>query len=154
MQLEGYHYSITRVRMRTSNGWTTIVMFCIALSWRLLVLTGVRPKELLEYARPTRNVAQWCTNWQVSPNSHVWVVCRVYGTCLNYPLGQYRRKIDWKDRSGHCIRMFLHLTSIVGSRTKYFFKYSSHVLLHFFRLRQDIPVRLTTASQLETMAHA
>ena len=36
----GYPYPITRVRTRTSNGRTTIVMLCIALSWRLLVLTG------------------------------------------------------------------------------------------------------------------
>ena len=110
----GYPYSITRVRMRTFNGRTTIVMFCIALPWRLLVLTGVRPKELPEYARPKRKVAQRCANWLVSPYSHVWAVCRVYGTRPNYPLGQYRRKIDRKDRSRHCICMFLHLTPNSG----------------------------------------
>ena len=127
----GYPYSITRVWTCTSNGRTTIVMFCIALPWRLLVLTGVWPKELPEYARPTKKVAQWCANWLVSPYSHVWVVCRVYGTRPNYPLGQHRRKIDWKDKSRHCIRMFLHLTPIVGSLTEYFSKHSSHMLLHF-----------------------
>ena len=94
--LGGYPYSITSVRMRTSNGRTTIVMFCIALSWWLLVLTSVRPKELPEYARPTRRVAQRCANWLMSWYSHVWAVCRVYGTRPNYPLGQHRRKTDWK----------------------------------------------------------
>ena len=108
MHLGGFPYSITRVRTRTSNGKTTIIMFCIAQSWRLLVLMGVRPKELPEYARPTRKVTQQCANWLVSLYSHVWVVCRVYDTRPNYPLGQHRRKIDWKDRSRHCIPMFLH----------------------------------------------
>ena len=70
--------------------------FCIALPWRLLVLTGVQPKELPKYARPTRKVAQRCANWLVSPYSHVWAVCRVYGTHPNYPLEQHRRKTDWK----------------------------------------------------------
>ena len=69
---------------------------CIALPWRLLILTGVRPKELPEYARRTRKVAQRCANWLVSSYLHVWSVCRVYGTCPNYPLEQYRRKTDWK----------------------------------------------------------
>ena len=127
----GYPYSITRVRMCTSNGRTTIVMFCRALPSRLLVLTGIQPKELPEYARRTRKVAQRCANWLVSPYSHVWAVCRVYGTRPNYLLGQYSRKIDWKDRSRHYIHMFLHLTPIMGSLNEYFFKYSSHVLLHF-----------------------
>ena len=36
----GYPYPITRVRTCTSNGRTTIVILCIALPWRLLVLTG------------------------------------------------------------------------------------------------------------------
>ena len=36
----GYPYPISRVRTHTSNGRTTIVMLCIALPWRLLVLTG------------------------------------------------------------------------------------------------------------------
>ena len=94
--LGGYPYSITRVRTRTPKGRGTIVMFYIALSWRLLILTGVRPKELPEYARRTRKVAQWCANWLVSSYSHIWAVCRVYGTRPNYPLGQHRRKIDWK----------------------------------------------------------
>ena len=79
----------------------------------------------------TRKVTQQCANWLVSPYSHVWAVCRIYGTRQNYSLGKCRRKIDWKDRSRHCICMFLHLTPIVGSLTEYFFKYSSHVLLHF-----------------------
>ena len=127
----GYPYSITRVRTRTSKGRTTIVMFCIALLWRLLVLMGVRPKKLPKYACLTRMVVLWCVNWLLSSYSHVWAVCRVYGTRSNYPLGQYRRKIDWKDRSRHYICMFLHWTPIVGSLTEYFFKYSSHVLLHF-----------------------
>ena len=128
----GFPYSITRVRTRTSNGRTTIIMFCIARRWLLLVLMGVWPKELPEYARQTRKVTQRCANWLVSPYSHVWVVCRVYDTRPNYPLGQHRRKIDWKNRSRHCIHMFLHLTPIVGSLTNYFFKYSSYVLLHFW----------------------
>ena len=80
--LRGYPYSITRVRTRTSNGRRTIVMFCVALPWWLLVLTGVRPKELPEYARPTRKVAQRCANWLVRPYSHVWVVYSV--TTLNF----------------------------------------------------------------------
>ena len=92
----GYPYSITRVRTRTPNDRGTIVMFCIALSWRLLVLMGVWPKQLPEYARPTRKVAQRCANWLVSPYSHIWAMCRVYGTSPNYPLGQHRRKIDGK----------------------------------------------------------
>ena len=103
----------------------------IMLSWWLLVLTGVWPKELPEYAPQIRKVAQRCANWLGSLYSHVWSVCRVYGTQPNYPLGQYHRKLDWKDRSHHCISMFLHLTTIVRSLTYYFFKYSRHVLLHF-----------------------
>ena len=141
----GYPYFITM-------GRGTIILFYIMLSWWLLVLTGVWPKELPEYARLTRKVTQRCANWLVSPYSHVWATCRVYGTHPSYPLGQYRRKIDWKDRSRHCIRMFLHLTPIVGSLTDYFFKYSSHVLLHFSGLGKTF--RLTTVSQFETMAHA
>ena len=108
-----------------------IILFYIMLSWGLLVLMGVWPKKLPEYARPTRKVAQRCANWLVSPHSHVWAVCRVYDTHPSYPLGQYRRKIDWNDQSRHCIRMFLHLIPIAGSLAEYFFKYSSHVLLHF-----------------------
>ena len=57
MHLGGYSYPITRVRMRTSNGRTMIVMLCIALPWRLLVLAGVRPKGLLEYAHRIRKMA-------------------------------------------------------------------------------------------------
>ena len=40
------------------KGKETIIMFYIMLSWRLLILTDVRPKELQEYARPTRKVTQ------------------------------------------------------------------------------------------------
>ena len=92
----GYPYSIMSVRVHTPKGRGTIVMFFIVLLWRLLVLTGVRPNELPEYARSTRKVAQRCANWLVSPFLHVWAVCRVYGTHPNYPLGQHRRKIHWK----------------------------------------------------------
>ena len=112
-------------------GRATIIMVNLMLPWRLLVLMGFWPKELPEYARLTRKMAQRCANWLVSPYSHVWAMCRVYGTHPNYPLGQYHRKMDLNDRFHHCIRMFLHLTLIVGSLTEYFFKYSSHVLLHF-----------------------
>ena len=62
MHLGGYPYPITRVRTRTSNGRTTIVMLCIALPWRLLVLASVWPKGLPEYAHRVRKVAQQCAN--------------------------------------------------------------------------------------------
>ena len=91
-------------------GRGTIIVVNLMLPWRLLVLTGVWPKKLLEYACLTRKVAQQCANWLVSPYSHVWAVCRVYGTHPNYLLGQYRRKMDLNDRSRHCIHMFLILT--------------------------------------------
>ena len=57
MHLGGYPYPITRIRMRT-----TIVMLCIVLPWRLLVLAGIRPKGLPEYAHQIRKVAQRCAN--------------------------------------------------------------------------------------------
>ena len=117
--------------MLRRSGRGTVIMVNLMLSWRLLVLTGVWPKELSEYARLTRKVAQWCANWLVSPYLHVWAVYKVYGTHPNYPLGQYHRKMDLNDRSHHCINMFLHLIPIVGSLIEYFFKYSNHVLLHF-----------------------
>ena len=43
-------------------GRGTIILFYITLSWRLLVLMGVWPKELPEYARQTKKVAQQCVN--------------------------------------------------------------------------------------------
>ena len=36
--------------------------------------------ELPEKARPTRKGAQRCANCLLSPYSHIWVVCSVYGT--------------------------------------------------------------------------
>ena len=96
------------------SGRGTIIMVNLMLSW-WLVITGVWPKELSEYARLTRKVTQRCANWLVSPYSHVWVVCRVYGTYPNYLLVHYRGKMDLNDRSRHYIRMFLHLTPTVES---------------------------------------
>ena len=51
--------------MLRRSGRGTIIMVNLMLQWRLLVLTGVWPKELLEYARLTRKVAQRCANWPV-----------------------------------------------------------------------------------------
>ena len=48
--------------LQNAAGRGTIIMFYIMLPWRLLILTGVWLKELPEYARPTRKVAQRCTN--------------------------------------------------------------------------------------------
>ena len=100
--------------MLRRSGSGTIIMVNLMLLWRLLVLTSVWPKELPEYARLTRKGAQRCANWLVSPYSHVWAMCRVYDTHPNYPLGQYRRKMDLNDRFRHCICMFLHFTPNSG----------------------------------------
>ena len=129
--IRGYPYSFTMVWTRTLLGSRMIIMFYIMLPWRLLLLTGVWYKELPEHARSTRKGTQQCANRLMGPPSHVWVVCRVYSTHPNCPLEEYHRKIDYYDRSHHCIHKFLHLTPIVKSLIEYFFKYSSHVLLLF-----------------------
>ena len=115
--IRGYHLPFTIVQMHTLRGRKTIIMviimlrwpnrktiimfiimlrrsdrrtinmFNLMLPWWLLVLMGIRHKELPEYARPTRKVTQRCANWLVSPYSHIWAVCRVYSTHPSYPLG-------------------------------------------------------------------
>ena len=101
----------------------------------LLVLAGVRPKRLPEYAPQIRKVAQRCANQLVSPYSHVWAVCRVYGTRPTLPVRTtpQGKRNERQIPSSHCMWL-LPLTPIVKSLTKYFFKYSSHALL-FYTLR-------------------
>ena len=41
------------------------------------------------------------TDWWF--HTRTYGLCKVYGTHPSYPLWQYRRKIDWKDRSRHWI---------------------------------------------------
>ena len=82
----GDTYSFTMVRTRTLLGRRTIIMFDIMLSWRLLLLTSVRYRELLEYARQTRKAAQWNANRLVGPHSHVWTVCRVLKYTFKLPV--------------------------------------------------------------------
>ena len=148
--LGGYPYSITRVRTRTPNGKGTFVMFCIALSWRLLVLTGIRPKELPEYARSTRKVAQRCANWLVSPYSHVWVVSRVYGTRPNYPLGQNRRKIDWK--IGLIISFACDCWTPIGGHLLSILEILKLVLPHF-QIKTRHPCETEAASHIPGSLH-
>ena len=128
--IEGYPYSFKMVQTRKLLGRRTTIMFYIMLPWQLLLLMGVWHRDLPEHARPTRKGAQWCANQLVGPHSHVWVMCKVYGTHPSCPLGEYHRKINCYDKSRHYIRMFLNLTPIVES-LDYFFKYSSYVLLLF-----------------------
>ena len=96
MNLGGYPHSITRVRTRTSNGRTTIVMLCIALSWRLLVLTGPSIRGSQSMPSGVR------TSWR----AHT----RTYGLCVEYMvhvhdylLGQHSKENETKDRSHHFI---------------------------------------------------
>ena len=133
------------------SGRGMIIVVNLMLPWRLLVLKGAWPKELPEYARLTRKMTQQCANWLVSPYSHIWAVCRIYSTHPNFQLGQFHRKIDLNDRSHHCICMFLHLTSNSGVTYWVFLWILKPCATTFFRLRMDIPVRLTTASQLKTI---
>ena len=55
---QGYDHYV----LHNAAGKGTIILFYRILPWRKLILTGVWSKELPEYARPTRKVAQWCAN--------------------------------------------------------------------------------------------
>ena len=57
-QWAGYDHYV----LHNAAGRDMIILFYIMLSWRLLVLTGVWPKEHPEYARSIRRVAQQCAN--------------------------------------------------------------------------------------------
>ena len=115
-------------RVHPLGRWS-IIMFYIMLPWRLLILMGVRQK--LSYQRRLTRQEKGSSSVQTV----WWVHTRTYGLCVKYMVhiqtARYNSvvgKIDWYDSSHHCIRMFLHLTPIVGSLTRYFLKYSSHIL--------------------------
>ena len=83
----GYPYSITRIRTRTSIRQAKYRHVLHNVVVMVTNSNGCPAKvELPEKARPTRKWVQRCANCLVSPYSHVWVVCRVYGTHPSFPL--------------------------------------------------------------------
>ena len=117
---------------------------------------GSRHKGLPEYAHRIRKVAQRCANQLVSPYSHVWAVCRVYGTRPRLPVRTtlQGRRNETKDRSHHFIACDCCITPIGGHLLSILEILKPHATL-LFQIRARHPCDIDGGIvHSGTMAHA